>query len=515
MTPLKVRQYGKGTPKRILCVVPPHPESFWTMDGMVGLFGSKCLIPNAAFPLLMALTPKDVCVEYMLADENVSTLDWATPCDLVAITGNTLHAKRISELCQGFRKRGVPVALGGTYASLWADQCRDLADYLFIGEAEHTWPRFLLDWTNGTPQSVYHQDVHIDLKNTPAPDWSLIEINDYVNLSVQTSRGCPNQCDFCDVIQFVGRRYRTKSVEQIMTEVKAAHQAGARSVFFSDDNFLGNREFTGKLLPELIRWNAEQTRPLTFSTQITVQVADDEELLRQFADAKFSIFFLGVETPKKDCLEEIHKFHNLKRDLKERLHSITRHGIVPFIGLIVGFDHDDLDTFAIMEDFLNDTNCPVAGISLLNAPKNTPLYNRLKAEGRLINEQGLIGEWQMTTNVIPKQMSRETLIQRYWELYLDVYSPGKFAMRLERWLAEVEYFTDVYTKKKADWKQYFRIYRMLHYYLVKADSESRRHFLRNMRSTLKTNPKLLRRAIIMWAFYRHFRDFLIRNAPQN
>ena len=233
-------------------------------------------MPNAALATLMALTPPGVNIRYALADENVTAIDFECDCDLVVITGGYLHAQRIHWLCDEFKKRGRQVALGGTYAAIEDDRCDGLADYLFIGEAEYTWPLFLQQWTEDKPEKIYKQEHYVDMKDSPASDWSLIRAGDYVNISIQTSRGCPNQCDFCDVIQYVGRKYRTKSIDQIMQELQNAHDIGARTVFFSDDNFLGNKGFTQKLLASVIEWNAQQSRPLSFSTQITVQVADDD-----------------------------------------------------------------------------------------------------------------------------------------------------------------------------------------------------------------------------------------------
>ena len=508
MARFKVRRHGKGSNcLRIYMVAPHHPESFWSLQGTVELFGAKTLMPNAALPTLMALTPEDVSVEYVLCDENVSKIELDMPSDLVVVTGSTLHASRIREICAAFRSKAVPVALGGTYASINPDQCRGLADYLFIGEAEYTWPKFLRQLAKASADPVYVQETYVDMKDSPPPDWSLIKPGDYLNMCVQTSRGCPNRCDFCDVIQYVGSKYRTKSVEQVLREVQNAHALGARTVFFSDDNFLGNKAFTMELLSELIQWNTAQTRPLSFSTQITVQVADDVELLRMFADARFSVLFLGVETVRKESLEEVHKVQNLKQDIRERVGRISRYGIVPFIGLIVGFDNDDALVFDELYRFITDTCSPIAGISLLNAPRHTPLYKRLDMEGRLVGED-FSGEWQLYTNIIPKQMSREELIERYWDLFQKIYDPELFSRRLEGWLKQVEYFSTIYVNRKADLKQLFNIYMMLRYFLFRASPDVRSLFFRNLKRTWRLNPRLMRRTFTLLAQYRHFYDFV-------
>ena len=502
------KQYGNGDLiSRIYLIVPRHEKSFWSMQGTVELLGAKTLMPNAALATLMALTPDDVNVEYVLCDENVSEIDWDLPCDLVAVTGSTLNIKRITELCKAFRQRSVPVVLGGSYASINADKCRGLADYHFIGEAEYTWPRFLHQWTKGEAERVYVQETFIDLKDSPPPDWSLIDASHYLNMPVQTSRGCPNQCDFCDVIQYVGRKYRIKSVDQVLEEIQNAHALGARTVFFSDDNFLGNKSYTKELLTKIIQWNVAQTQPLSFSTQITVEVGDDKNLLQMFADACFSVLFLGVETVRKESLEEIHKKHNLKYDIQKRIKRISRYGIVPLIGLIVGFDNDDASVFDDLYNFLDETASPIAGISLLNAPRNTPLYKRLKKEDRLLGDD-FSGEWQLNTNIIPKQMTIGELSRRYHDLFQRIYDPELFNSRFKRWLEQVEYFNSIYTNKKKDRKQLLYFFKMLVFFLFQADSNVRSVFFHNIVLAWRTNPRLMRRTFTVLAQYKHFYYFL-------
>jgi radical SAM superfamily enzyme YgiQ (UPF0313 family) len=508
---LKAKRCGLAEQyRRVYLVAPRHPESFWSLQGTVDLMGAKTLVPNSALATLIALTPSDAGVEFVLGDENVSAIDLDLPCDLVAITGATLHAPRIVELCSAFRERGIPVALGGTYATTQNDRCAGLADHHFIGEAEHTWPRFLRDWMADAAEPVYKQDAFIDLRHSPAPDWSLVELKDYLSISVQTSRGCPNRCDFCDVIQYVGRKCRVKSVAQVLGEIEAAHSLGAHTVFFSDDNFLGNKAFTRRLLTELVEWNRAQARPLSFSAQITVQVADDEELLRLFADARFNVLFVGVETPRRECLEEVHKAQNLDRPLEERLRAIARFGIVPFLGLIVGFDGDDLTVFDDLYSFIDDTASPIAGISILNAPRHTPLHERLSREGRLVGDD-FSGEWQLETNIVPKQMTREELVRGYWELFARIYDPELFDERLQRWLSTVEYYGEQgYANNKANLPEVWMMLRVLGKFLFRSEAAVRRLFWRNIVRARDLDRGTRIRMFTLLAHYRHFRDFVTK-----
>jgi radical SAM superfamily enzyme YgiQ (UPF0313 family) len=223
--------------KCIYLINPLNPDNFWAMQSVVRAVGAKTLMPNAALATLVSLTPKDLDIEYIYCDENTSKIDWNTKCDLAAITGYTLHSERISEICAEFRKRNIPVALGGTFATLQREHARKLADHLFIYEAELTWPKFLKEWINGKAKDIYIQKEHVEMKDSPAPDWSFIKGKEYLYFAVQTSRGCPNNCDFCDAVKLVGHKYRTKTIDQIMIEIKNAYNAGAETIFFSEDNF--------------------------------------------------------------------------------------------------------------------------------------------------------------------------------------------------------------------------------------------------------------------------------------
>ncbi len=497
---------GGMTPRRVLLVAPKHPPSFWTMQGTVDLFGARSLMPNPALATLLALTPHTVRVEYRLCEENVEDTLPDLPFDLVAVTGSTLHARRIEQVCRYYRERGVPVALGGTFATIRRRRCQDLADHLFVGEAEHTWPRFLEDWFTGKAGALYEQPHHVELALSPPPDWSLIRAADYIHLPVQTSRGCPNCCDFCDAVQYLGHRVRTKPVEQVLTEVENIRRLGHFSVFFSDDNFLGDRAFTRRLVAALGGWNCTLSQPMAFSTQITMQVADDEELLRAMADARFSVLFLGLETTREASLKEVHKAHNLSQDPAERLGRISRHGLVPFVGLIVGFDNDDTSIFAELERFLDRTATPIAGVSLLNAPRNTPLYTRLEAEGRLQGED-FSGEWQLDTNIKPLSMSPEELRHGYRELLQRLYAPEAFEQRLERWLDGVEYFTDIYTRRKQDPRQFIKLARVLAFCAREAEPEVSRLFLRMIYRGFRRDPRLISRIISFLGQFLHFRQF--------
>jgi len=505
---MQSREYGSGESKRtILLVAPRHPRNFWTLDGTLEILGGTALIPNLALATLMALTPPDADVRYLLCDENVTPLDEDVVCDLVAITGSTLHATRIGELCEHFSARSIPVALGGTYASIRPELCEPLCQHLFVGEAERTWPRFLREWLAGEATPRYEEPDRVNLAESPLPDWSLVDPADYVNLSVQTTRGCPHQCDFCDVIQVVGRKVRTKPIAHVMAELEAAHARGSRAVFIADDNLLASRPYTRELLAEIARWNTAKDEPVLFTAQISMDVADDEALLQAFADARFLSFFLGLESIRDDCLEEVAKHHSVRRDPIERVRRIGRYGIIPFLGMIVGFDHDDEQTFGELAEFIEETRTPTVAISLLNAPFGTPLHERLKAEGRLVDED-FHGEWQLHTNIVPKQMSRETLIDSYRRLMLELYEPARFGRRLRDWFTQVEYESPHKPIAPDDLDIMVRIFSLLRATLGDVEADARRAFFKSVKQTIREQPHPISAFTMLLAQFRHFHGFV-------
>ena len=495
--------------KRIYLINPKTPENFWAMRGMLDIVGKhKTQMPNSALMTLAALSPPELAITYELCDENLASARLDAECDLVAITGYTLQAERMQLLSDAFRKRGIPVAMGGAFATLEPERVRPMADHLFLGEAEKTWPRFLAEWSEGRAGALYRQEEFVDLKESPAPDLSLINAADYLHFSVQTCRGCPNNCDFCDVVRLVGRKFRTKSLEQIMREVKNAHACGAETVFFSDDNFFINRTFTFDLLREIIAWNCTLDRPLSFSTQATVQIGADEELLKLLADARFSVIFLGLETLRKECLDEVNKGQMARFDPREVIPRISSYGIMPFLGMIVGFDHDTPAVFSDVESFLDETASPIASISVLNAPKNTALYRRMQEEGRLLED--FRGFWHLTTNIVPKGMTLHELYAGHKALFQRLYEPENFERRMVGWLRNVRYMTSLYSTKKKTLHRLFLIFRVARHFLFRVPPAVRRMFWNVVKSAWRIDPRLISRAVSVLVQYWHYYDFARR-----
>ncbi len=502
---MEIRQAEKKPKRRIYLINPKNPDNFWTMQSSVDAVGVKTLMPNSALATLIALTPGEIDIEYIYCDENISKINWKINCDLVAVTGYTLHSERIHEICAAFRERDIPIALGGTFATLYPEKAGKLADHLFVGEAEYTWPQFLKEWLEERAEPLYKQTAHIDMKDSPQPDWSFIKGKDYLYFSVQTSRGCPNNCDFCDAIRLVGRRYRTKSIDQIMIEIQNAYDAGAETVFFSEDNFFVKKSFTKELLNRIIEWNTSMARPLSFSAQATLKIGDDDEILRLLADARFSVIFLGVESIRKECLDEINKGQIYRYNPKEIVNKLSSYGILPFIGLIVGFDNDDTSTFEELEQFLSDTGSPIASISVLNAPENTTLYNRMKEQGRL--NEDFKGVWHFSTNIIPKDISLQELIHRHRKLFQKIYEPVHFEQRVIDWLSNVDYFTPLYTNSKMGFSKTMKFFYIMKFYLFHEPKHVRQLFFRILREAWNINPRLFKKAVTIMSQYCHYYDF--------
>ena len=490
----------------IYLINPKSPENFWAMRGALDIVGKhKTLMQNTALLTLIALTPKDLDVEYIYCDENVTPINWDIECDLVGITGYTLQFERMGLISAQFRERGISVAVGGIHATIYPDNVKKIADHLFVGEAEYTWPQFLRDWAQGNAKAVYRQETFVDIKDSPAPDLLYIKAKNYHYFSIQTSRGCPNNCDFCDVVRVTGRKHRSKSIDRIMLEVKNAQTIGAETVFFSDDNFVVNRKFTIQLLREIITWNRTLDRPISFSTQATVMIGADEEIVKLLADARFSVIFLGLETINKDCLEEVNKGQMAQYDPFEVIPRISRYGIMPFIGMIVGFDHDTPAVFKEIEDFLDETASPFASISVLNAPNHTPLYERMKKEGRLVED--FRGFWHLTTNIIPKQLTPQELYFGQKELFKRLYEPEHFESRIIGWLKNVKYFPDNYSTKKKNLFRIVMIIKIFHHFIARVPPPVRSMFFNVLKETWRINPRLISRAVSLLVQYWHYYDF--------
>jgi radical SAM superfamily enzyme YgiQ (UPF0313 family) len=410
---------------KIYLIAPRNPESFWTFDRILPSLKKKCVFPNLSLPTVAALTPPEH--EVVLCDENVEPVDLDTDADIVGLTGYVVHKRRILELAEAFRRRGKFVVVGGPFASLCPEELRGRVDVIFVDEAEYTWAQFLRDYAAGTWQSEYRQVDKPSMLDSPVPRFDLLKVDRYRSMAIQFARGCPFNCEFCDIIVMYGRRPRTKSVAQVMAEVEEIHRLGVRNIFVVDDNFIGNKKEAKEVLRAIARWQEARHYPLEFMTEVSLNVAQDPELLALMKQAHFTTIFVGIESPRKASLQETGKTQNIRGDLLESVHRIQAAGIEVMAGMIVGFDSDDPSIFEEQFRFIQEARIPISMTGMLNAVPKTPLHERLRKAGRLIAES--VGDQFVFTNIVPGGMSRLELYQGYRDLLQRLYDYGNYRRR--------------------------------------------------------------------------------------
>jgi radical SAM superfamily enzyme YgiQ (UPF0313 family) len=415
----------------IVIINPRFGVSFWGLEHCMKLFGKRANLPVACLALLAALVPDHHRVT--LIDENVEDIDFdvIAAADLVCITGMSIQGRRLMEIVEEVKTRGIMVAVGGPMATVEPEVFEGLADVIFVGEADVTWPQFLHEWEEGRHKNRYEQAEKTEVTSLPLPRIDLLKIDRYMFGSLQISRGCPFTCEFCDIIVTFGRRPRLKSSEQVLAELEAFQLAGMKIVFVVDDNLIGNKKAIKPVLRDIIRWQQERAYPLTLFTEASLDLAEDEELMELMGLANFQNVFIGIETPNEESLRETKKLQNVRPNagtLLERVHRIQSHGIDVWCGMIVGFDHDDPSIFKIMPQFLADARISAALIGMLHAIPTTPLYDRLKLAGRLNEDEDsdLFG-----TNVVPLGMSREMLRDGFVQVMKECYGPDAYFQRLD------------------------------------------------------------------------------------
>jgi radical SAM superfamily enzyme YgiQ (UPF0313 family) len=413
---------------KIYLIAPRNPESFWTFDRILPVLHKKCIFPNLSLPTVAALTPREH--EVVLCDENVEPVDFDTDADVVGLTGYVVHKERILELAAEFRRRGKLVAVGGPLATLCPDELRDAVDVVFVGEAEYTWPQFLEELAVGYAQAEYRQVEKPRMEDSPLPRFDLLKLDEYRTMTVQFGRGCPFSCEFCDIIVMYGRRPRTKTTAQMMAEVQELHRLGIRNIFVVDDNFIGNKREAKDLLTALAEWQRANGRPLELMTEVTLNVAQDDELLRLMREANFTSVFIGIESPRAASLRETNKTQNLRENVLASVQRIQAAGIEVMAGMIVGFDHDDPAIFEEQFRFIQEANIPISMTGMLNAVPRTPLYERLKRAGRLVKD--FVGDQFVFTNIVPQGMSSLQLYEGYRRLLRRLYGYRNYYRRVKQ-----------------------------------------------------------------------------------
>ena len=397
--------------------------------------GPTISIADLAITTVAGLAPADFDVT--LCDESVTPVDFDIDADYVGITGKISQVRRMTDIANRFRQRGRRVIIGGSYASLSPDVVRPLCDTLLRGELEGIAPEFFADLKNRKAKREY-EAARPDLTACTLPRWDLYPNDSALVGTVQTSRGCPFECDFCDVIQYLGRKQRHKSIELVLEELNCIYRLGYRQVFLADDNLTVHRARAKALLQALAEWNRRQVAGFVrFYTQVSIDAARDDEMLELCAAAGITGVFIGIETPNEASLRESKKRQNLNGDIREHVNRFLRHGIAVTGGMIVGFDADGGDIFERQYEFAMSSAIPIFTIGALVAPEATPLHSRLAAENRLLSNREETAGLPWDTNIVPKQMTREAMLTGIKALCWRLYEPASFAERVIRFIETI------------------------------------------------------------------------------
>jgi radical SAM superfamily enzyme YgiQ (UPF0313 family) len=417
---------------RVLLVNPGNPQTFWSFERVLRMTGKKAVLPPLGLITVAALLPKEW--RLTLVDQVFQEIsdDLWNEADLVMITGMSVQHATMLETIREAKRRGKKVVVGGSLVFHFPEQALNAgADIVVRGEAEVVMPR-LLECLRGQESGiVISADGPADMEKTPPARYDLLDINAYVDMAIQFSRGCPFHCEFCDITLMFGRTVRTKTPKQILEELTMLYNLGwRRLVFFVDDNFIGNVAMTKRLLPELTSWNESRGRPFDFNTQASVNLGADDELLEAMTRAGFIRVFLGIETTDKESLKGAKKYQNASADLYTLCDKITHAGLQIIAGCIIGFDNEQPGAGRRLIEFADRTRIPEIFTTLLQAAPGTDLAKRMEKEHRLLdidfehisNQTGIM-------NFVPTRSVAE-IVEEFIEIYATLYAPESYLKRV-------------------------------------------------------------------------------------
>jgi len=489
---------------RALLVYPRFPDTFWSFRHALRFVRKRASLPPLGLVTVASMFPKEW--ELQLVDMNVGPLkrrdlEWADCVFISAMMVQRESAEDVIARCQAL---GVRTVAGGPLFTSQPDAFPQV-DHLILGEGEISIPPFLRDLQAGTPKRIYQADRFPSLAETPAPRWALLELKHYSDMCVQYSRGCPYDCEFCDITALFGHRPRTKSAEQIVAELDALYAEGWRGgVFFVDDNFIGNkRKLKAEVLPALAQWRADK-QGFRFHTEVSINLADDDELMELMVQAGFDTVFVGIETPDEDALIECNKYQNQGRDLVDSVKTLQRAGLQVQGGFIVGFDSDTPTIFQRQIEFIQQSGIVTAMVGLLQALPGTKLHARMKSEGRLVSA-GSGNNTDASTNFLPK-MDIELLRQGYRNLVQHLYSPKVYYERVRTFLREYE--KPHIVQHKLDWTQIRAFFRSI--LILGILGEERWEYWKLLAWTLARRPRLFADAVTLAIYGYHFRKLSLR-----
>lgn len=417
----------------VLLIYPRYPDTYWSFKYALKFISRKASNIPLGLITVASLMPGDW--NKKLVDLNVERLKdkdiaWA---DYVFISAMNIQSASVRNIIDRCKQHNARIVAGGPLFTEEYEQFTEI-DHLVLNEAEITLPLFLKDLEEGNLKKVYRSEEFADITRSPIPDYSLLKPNAYGSAGIQYSRGCPYDCEFCDITALFGRRVRTKTSMQIISELDSLKKTGWKgTVFFVDDNFIGHkRRLKHDLLPAIISWMVTNGRPFSFITEASIDLADDDDLMLMMVKAGFSKVFVGIETPDENCLTECNKLHNNNRDLKECVNTIQHYGMEVYGGFIVGFDNDPSNIFQRQIDFIQKSGIITAMVGLLNAPRLSKLYRRLKSEGRITDSFGGDNTCY-SMNFIPV-MDKTELLKGYQKIIQNIYSCKSYYARVKLFL---------------------------------------------------------------------------------
>lgn len=484
----------------ILMVYPEYPDTFWSFKYALKFVSKKAAHPPLGLLTVASLLPTGW--KKKLIDLNVEKLKekdilWADFVFVGAMSAQYNSTVEVIQRCQSMQKK---VVAGGPLFTEDFEKF-DFVDHLVLNEAEITLPRFLEDLENGCAKKIYQTEQYADIKKSPLPDYSLIKFSHYPSKSIQYSRGCPFNCEFCDITALLGHKMRTKTTGQVLSELESLYQMGWRGdIFFVDDNFIGKKQVLKRdLLPALIDWMQRHDNPFSFSTEASVNLSDDPGLMRLMTRAGFASVFVGIETPQESSLEECKKVQNENRNLVDSVKTIQRNGMEVLGGFIVGFDSDKPNIFQKQIEFIQESGIVSAMIGLLNAPTKSKLYQRLKEEGRILSK--MTGDnTDATTNLIPK-MGKEALVKGYLEVIRGIYEGKPFHQRVKRFLTDFQ--PQVKNKTKFTFPKFKALVKSI--FIIGLFDKTRKHYWHLFFWSLFNKPKVFPLAITYTIYGYHYR----------